>query len=128
MKSLKLYPSLIVIFINLLLILVPGLAYSQIPTVQDCLGAIPVCQDTYVQPIVYGGQGAYPNEINDNQTCPRSCMDGETNSIWYVISVKTGGLLRFVISPVVASDDYDWAVYNLNDYECSDIYDNAIFM
>lgn len=103
-------------------------AYAQVPTVQDCLGAIPVCQDTYVQPTVYGGQGNYPNEINAGQTCPKSCMDGETNSIWYVISVKTGGMLRFVISPVVPDDDYDWAVYNLNDYECADIYNNAQFM
>lgn len=103
-------------------------SFAQVPTVQDCLGAIPVCTDTYVQPTVYGGTGNYPNEINAGQTCPRSCMSGETNSIWYVISVKTGGLLRFVISPVVSNDDYDWAVYNMNTMECSDIYNNAIFM
>ncbi|MHC1775104.1 MAG: hypothetical protein AB9834_06765 [Lentimicrobium sp.] len=105
-----------------------GILSAQVPTVQDCLGAIPVCTDTYIQPTVYGGTGNYPNEINDDQQCPRSCMDGETNSIWYVISVKTGGLLRLVISPVNASDDYDWAVYNLNTMECSNIYNNAVFM
>lgn len=98
------------------------------PTVQDCMGAIPVCNYVYVQPEVYHGMGNYPNEVNPNQSCPRSCMDGEENSIWYVISVKTGGLLRFSITPIVSSDDYDWAVYNLNDLECSDIYDNAQLM
>ena len=118
----KLFPAILVI------ILFQGRLSAQIPTVQDCLGAIPVCTDTYIQPTVYGGTGNYPNEINDDQLCPRSCMDGETNSIWYVISVKTGGLLSLSISPVNASDDYDWAVYNLNTMECSNIYNNAIFM
>lgn len=98
---------------------------AQIPTVQDCMGAIPVCNVIYTQPIVYQGQGNYPNEVNPNQQCPKSCMDGEKNAIWYVISVKTGGLLRFVISPVNTSDDYDWAVFNLNTLQCSDIYNNA---
>lgn len=119
---LKLFPAILVI------ILFHGRLSAQIPTVQDCLGAIPVCTNQYNQPLSFQGTGNYPNEINPSQTCPRSCMDGEKNSVWYVISVKTGGLLRFVITPVSSSDDYDWAVYNLNTMECSDIYNNAIFM
>ena len=105
-----------------------GIIKAQVPTVQDCLGAIPVCTYQYNQPLSFQGTGNYPNEINGTQTCPRSCMDGEKNSVWYVISVKTGGLLSFVITPVSSADDYDWAVYNLNLMECSDIYNNAIFM
>jgi hypothetical protein len=105
-----------------------GYTWSQVPTIQDCLGAIPVCTGFYDQPLVPLGSGNYPNEINPNQSCPRSCMDGETNTIWYVISVQISGLLRFVITPVNVNDDYDWAVFNLNDMECSDIYNNAIFM
>ncbi|MBK6963457.1 MAG: T9SS type A sorting domain-containing protein [Bacteroidales bacterium] len=105
-----------------------GKIFAQVPTVQDCLGAIPVCTYQYNQPLSFQGTGNYPNEINATQTCPRSCMDGELNSVWYVISVKTGGLLSFVITPVSSADDYDWAVYNLNSMECSDIYSNAIFM
>ncbi|MFH1120090.1 MAG: T9SS type A sorting domain-containing protein [Bacteroidota bacterium] len=101
---------------------------AQVPTNQDCLGAIPVCTYQYNQPLSYQGTGNYPNEINGTQTCPRSCMDGEKNSVWYVISVKTGGMLSFIITPVSSVDDYDWAVYNLNTMECSDIYNNAIFM
>lgn len=101
---------------------------AQVPTVQDCLGAIPVCQDTYNQPLSFQGTGNYPNEINPNQSCPKSCMDGEKNSVWYVISVKTGGMLSFVITPVSQADDYDWAVFNLTTMECSDIYNSALFM
>ena len=103
-------------------------ASAQVPTVQDCLGAIPVCAYQYNQPLSFQGTGNYPNEINPSQTCPRSCMDGEKNSVWYVISVKTSGLLSFIITPVSSADDYDWAVYNMNTMECSDIYNNAIFM
>ncbi|MDD3742844.1 MAG: T9SS type A sorting domain-containing protein [Lentimicrobiaceae bacterium] len=101
---------------------------AQVPTVQDCLGAIPVCQNTYNQPLSYQGTGNYPNEINPNQTCPQSCMDGEKNSVWYVISVQESGLLRFVITPVSPADDYDWAVYNITTMECSQIYNSAAFM
>jgi hypothetical protein len=101
---------------------------AQVPTQQDCLGAIPVCQDTYNQPLSYQGTGNYPNEINPNQTCPKSCMDGEKNSVWYVISVKESGMLSFVITPVSSSDDYDWAVYNITTMECSQIYNSAALM
>lgn len=123
LKSLSIFSLFLLISI-----FTPDIVVAQVPTVQDCLGAIPVCTDTYVQPTVYGGTGNYPNEIHPDEGCPRSCMSSETNSIWYVISVKTGGLLRLVISPVVSSDDYDWAVFNMNTMECSDIYNNAIFM
>lgn len=125
MNMRKIYRLILLLLSVCALSLTSSQLLAQIPTVQDCLGAIPVCQHTYTQPLVYQGTGNYPNEINSNQTCPRSCMDGEVNTVWYVISVKTSGLLRFVISPVVSNDDYDWAVYNLNDYECSDIYNSA---
>lgn len=122
----------VLFIVSLLSILVftltPAIVSAQVPTVQDCLGAIPVCTYQYNQPLSFQGTGNYPDEINATQTCPRSCMDGEKNSVWYVISVKTGGLLSFIITPVSSADDYDWAVYNLNSMECSDIYNNAIFM
>ncbi len=116
-------------FLTVIFILITGVfGRAQVPTIQDCLGAIPVCTGFYNQPLVPLGSGNYPNEINPNQSCPRSCMDGETNSIWYVISVQTSGMLSFVITPVNPNDDYDWAVFNLNEMECSDIYNNAAFM
>ncbi len=105
------------------------LSYSQVPTVQDCLGAIPICQDVYTELNSYSGSGHYPNEIyNSNgdctQDCPGSCLDGEQNSVWYIFTVQTGGLLRMTIDPAIDNDDYDWAVYELSEYRCSDIYDH----
>lgn len=116
------------LFITLIFTLPDRYISAQVPTNQDCLGAIPVCQDTYNQPLSYQGTGNYPNEINPSQSCPKSCMDGEKNSVWYVISVKEGGMLSFVITPVSPSDDYDWAVYNITSMECSQIYNSALFM
>lgn len=122
----KLY-SLNFTFLGVLLVIALQVK-AQIPTNQDCLGAIPVCQDVYSQPNSYVGDGNYDDEIGPQMGCPNNCMDHELNSVWYVISVKTAGLLRFVITPVSSQDDYDWAVYNLNDHDCSQIRNGALFM
>lgn len=104
-----------------------SLSYAQAPTVQDCLGAIPVCQDTYVQNTSYYGSGNYPNEVfnpsGDCTTdCPGSCLDGEQNSVWYVFTVQVGGMLRLTIDPFDDNDDYDWAVYDITALRCDQIY------
>lgn len=92
------------------------------PTDQDCLGAIPVCQDTYSQQNSYAGTGNYPNEIPTGGGCPNNCMlSGELNCVWYIFTVQTSGNLAFVITPNNYADDYDWVVYSLNQYKCQDI-------
>jgi gliding motility-associated-like protein len=85
--------------------------------VQNCLGAIPICQNTYVQPNAYIGSGSM-NELNpSNQGC---LTTGENNSVWYLINVNTNGSLVFTITPTTASD-YDFAVWDLTDKSCSAI-------
>ncbi len=97
--------------------------WAQIPTDQDCLGAIPVCQDIYVQANSYSGTGNYTNEIPTSGSCPGNCLSsGEKNDVWYIFTVQTGGDLGFDITPNNLNDDYDWAVYSLNQYKCQDIY------
>jgi len=97
---------------------------AQVPTVQDCLGAIPICQNSYSTTNSYSGVGNYNNEIN-NAT---SCLDpGESNSVWYTFTAQTSGNLSFIITPNNTSgsgDDYDWAVFDLTNANCSDIYSN----
>ena len=102
-----------------------SLTYAQVPTVQDCLGAIPICQDVYEELNSYSGSGNYPNEIYNptgdcTLDCPGSCLDGEQNSVWYIITVQHDGNLRFTLDPA-GNDDYDWAVYDLTEFQCSDI-------
>lgn len=98
-----------------------GLISAQTPTIQDCLGAIAVCQEVYTESISASGDGAYRNEINTNI----SCTAGELNSIWYTFTVNEVGFLGFVITPNDLNDDYDWALYNITNRDCSDIRNNA---
>jgi PKD repeat protein len=103
---------------------------AAVPTVQDCLGAIPLCKSSYSTAASYSGTGNYPLEIPapgiDNTNCPNNCLDeGEKNDVWYIFTVSQSGMLDFRIQPNSSGDDYDWAVYNLTNANCSDIYNNT---
>lgn len=95
-------------------------AWAQAPE-QDCVGSIPVCQNGYTQQNSYTGSGNEPNEINPNSSC---LGGGELNSVWYTMTIQSDGLLNFSITPNDPTDDYDWAVFNLTDATCADIFDN----
>ena len=46
--------------------MLPGLVYAQLPPnqpEQDCINALPVCQNLFVQPNSYQLEGLDPNEI-----------------------------------------------------------------
>jgi gliding motility-associated-like protein len=94
---------------------------AQVPTNQDCLNAIPICQNVYSTQISYSGEGNYPNEINSNSSCLGS---GELNDVWYTFTVQQSGNLNFLITPNNSADDYDWSVYNLTNNNCADIFTN----
>jgi hypothetical protein len=98
-----------------------GLVKAQIPTVQDCLGAIPVCDSIINIDWNYEGDGNFPNEVNKFNSCLGA---GERNSIWFKIQIAESGLLGFNIIPSRDSADFDWAVFNLTNHPCSDIFNN----
>lgn len=112
----------IILIINVLTIFT---VKSQVPTVQDCMGAIPICQNIYSNTTSYHGMGNYPNEVSYNNCL---YLGGESNSVWYVFTVQSSGLFRFVLTPNSSSDDYDWAVFNLTNYSCSNIYSTPSMM
>lgn len=85
--------------------------------VQDCPGAIPVCNGSYTEVNSYAGTGALTDEIDGLN----SCLAGENNSVWYTFTAESNGDLNFSITPM-ASDDYDWAVYDISTANCADIY------
>lgn len=95
------------------------------PNNQDCLGAIKVCNTTYNQPNSYSGTGNIPNEINISNSC---LANGEKNDVWYTFTVVSSGNLNFTITPNQLTDDYDWAIYNLANANCSDIFSNSSLM
>lgn len=96
-------------------------AWAQAPE-QDCVNAIAVCQNGYSQVNSYSGSGNLPNEIDPNISC---LGGGELNSVWYTMTIQSDGLLNFSITPNDGSDDYDWAVFNLTNATCADIFTNA---
>ncbi len=89
---------------------------AQLPE-QDCSGAIPVCQNVYIQPNSYTGEGTQ-ELLFGNSSC---LTQGEENSVWYIWTVNVSGTLEFEITPINLSDDYDWAVYDLTNASCADI-------
>ncbi len=92
--------------------------WAQLPE-QDCVNAIPVCQNTYVQTVSYYQEG---NMIELTYPANTSClMGGEENSVWYIFTVTVAGNLEMQITPVSPFDDYDWAIYNLTGTDCSSI-------
>ncbi|MFZ4520807.1 MAG: T9SS type A sorting domain-containing protein [Bacteroidales bacterium] len=99
-------------------------SYSGTPTVQDCLGAIPVCQPVYTTTTSYTGHGNVYPEIRNNSLCPL-CMDGEKNDVFYIITVQTNGVLRFTLTPNNPANDYDWSLFNMTRAGCDQLYTNA---
>lgn len=92
------------------------------PTIQDCLGAVPVCQDFYSETQAPTGAGNIAPEIQGGEIC----TDVEDNSIWYVFNVNEDGNLGFIITPNDLNDDYDWALFNLTGRDCDDIGFNTV--
>jgi hypothetical protein len=79
---------------------------------QDCINAIPVCQQTYSQGTSYSGRGNI-NDLSPNNTC---LLTGETNSVWYIFTVQTSGTFIFTIQTTY---DYDFALYNITNTGCN---------
>ena len=124
--------SLVSFRMFLLLSLCGSMAYAQ-PTstnVQDCIGAIPVCQDVYYESQSYVGEGNVvdvpPIGGVTNACLGQSGFSGqaEVNSVWYQFSVLQGGTFEMDIIPNVFTDDYDWQMWNVTNMSCADIANN----
>jgi hypothetical protein len=105
-----------------IIVISTGYLSAQVPTVQDCMGAIPICQNTYSTINSYVGVGNY-DEIG---YFGNTCLAGENNTVWYIFTAQTSGFLCFVITPNNMADDYDWGVWDLTTATCADIMDNTI--
>jgi hypothetical protein len=100
------------------------------PTQQDCLGALPLCDNVNTHAFAALGEGNYydlhdfrlmdefgvpqgsdwPDAYNN---CPNCMLDGELNSMWYTFSAQTEGLLMFTITHP-SNEIYDWSLHSLN--------------
>ena len=105
-------------FLPVACLLLLSVIQLQAQSPQDCYGAIPVCQASYSQSTSYTGVGSN-NELNpSNQGC---LTTGENNSVWYIVNITTPGSFTFDLIPNAATDDYDFAVWDLTDKSCDDM-------
>ena len=80
---------------------------------QDACNALPLCGGKFFTPYSYQGTGL----VNDLTQTP--CGDGEDNSMWLKFSVVNAGQVVFQIIPLDTSDDYDFAVLDVTNTDCS---------
>ncbi|MES2837214.1 MAG: T9SS type A sorting domain-containing protein [Bacteroidota bacterium] len=101
----------------------PGAPLLGTPKV-DCIAATPVCSNYYYENIAPTNEGLPPfnNEINPNFSCLNT---GERKGVWYSINTTSPGSFTFEIDPSNNSDDYDWALFDITNYSCSDIFNNS---
>lgn len=110
-------------WIAVVLVLTCGTRLSaQTPNSQDCFGATPMCQSTYSEANSPVGTGNYPDEINNAISC---LGGGEVAGQWYTFTVQNSGQFCFSIVPNNLANDYDWAVFNLTNATCADIFNTA---
>ncbi len=105
------------IFCTLAVIYIAGSAFGQLSA--DCINATPVCTTLYSVPVINYPPDNFPNEINPSFSC---LSGGEINGVWYTFTVQTPGNLNFNIVPFTSTDDYDWALFDLTNADCADIY------
>ncbi|MCS7086821.1 MAG: hypothetical protein NZ534_12185, partial [Bacteroidia bacterium] len=88
-----------------------------------------ICAGAYYQEQYYVGGGQIPNEINT----AISCLGGnqEVNGTWYEFTIEQSGVLDITICAWQNGQlygntyDYDWALYNLTNNTCADIFNIA---
>jgi len=99
---------------------------SQIPTPQDCPGAVTICQDVYEEADPYPYQNNNGNYLNEIQRpVGKDCYTKEDNGVWYVFTVQTTGNLRFNLQPHDLDDDYDWILFDLTSGSCAELSENS---
>lgn len=87
---------------------------------QDACNALQLCGNSFFTPYSYQGEGL----ANDLTTTP--CFSGESNSVWLRLVVSQPGSIVFSITPVVAADDYDFAVVNITNGNCNNIQQSQV--
>jgi gliding motility-associated-like protein len=67
--------------------------------------------------------------ICGNTDIPVPCNDGalyqDKNPFWYKFTCYTAGSLGFIIKPNVASDDYDWQLFDVTGHNPNDVFTDA---
>jgi len=63
----------------------------------------------------------------NNHSIPVNCSNAnytDINPYWYKFTCFQGGTLGFEITPITASDDYDWQLFDVTGHDPNDVYTN----
>lgn len=93
------------------------------PIYQDCVGAIPICQNVYSTSSYTSGNGVH-SEVDESSS---PCALTEDNATWYTFTAQTSGNLGFLITPNDLVDDYDWGLWDMTGISCSQLNSSAAF-
>lgn len=88
-------------------------AAEPIPTIADCLGALPICGITDTIGFAPSGAGNYYDAI-----APNPCTVTDANGVWYLFDITTAGILNFNLNSLPVSNNYNWALYNMTGVDC----------
>lgn len=80
---------------------------------QNACDALVLCGKTFTSPYSYQGYGT-TMDLNNTP-----CSGGEANSMWLRLNVNTAGTIVFTLTPLLGTDDYDFAVVNMTGKSCS---------
>lgn len=80
---------------------------------QDACQALQICGNTFTSPYGYQGIGI----VSDLTNTP--CFGGEGNVMWLRLEITSPGSLVFSITPIIPTDDYDFAVVDATTTGCA---------
>ncbi len=80
---------------------------------QDACDALMLCGNTFTSTYSYQDEGL----VNDLTSTP--CGGGEGNSMWLRMEITTGGSIVFTLTPLNGTDDYDFAIVDITQTDCS---------
>jgi gliding motility-associated-like protein len=107
---------LLLLFVFAFLLGVQGTKAQQLPPYQpeqDACNALTLCAGSFSTPFSYIGEGL----VSDISSTP--CFGVEGNSMWLKIVISAPGTVVFTISPVIVTDDYDFAVLDATNTPCT---------
>jgi len=106
-----------IISIVFLAITSAGLSAQTLPPV-NCGDAQSICDSIITVDTIKVGPNTGGNEISNNSCLPF----GEVRGTWYKFGVTSTGNLRFLITPVDTTVDFDWALFRTDWAPCTDIF------
>lgn len=90
------------------------------PTIFDCFGAKPICAQIYKEDFFPRGVGNFIGEFNPEF----SCMAEDDNAVWYTFITHRSGNLGFQITPDESFVNLNWALFDITNDDCRDIFSN----